>query len=124
MSRAAALVPAILASIVVSGCSLTSEMQGGLEREIPEARITSAQFRVWVTDAVLHAADRIEESAERIQVETPDPGVRRNVILWKLNAVQACFRAGTHRDSLASFVDLWIFSHQMATFFDGSPGRD
>ena len=120
MSRAAALGLAIL----TSGCSLTAEIQGGLETELPEARVTSAQFRLWVTDAVLHGADRIEEAAERIQAETSDPAVRRNVILWKINAVQACFRAGTHRDSLASFVDLWIFSQQMATFLDSGPGRD
>lgn len=110
--------------ILGAGCGLAPEKPGLLEMRVPEARISSAQLRVWVHDAVLDAADRIEETADQIREGAREPVVRRNALLWKINGIQLCFRAAARLDPLGSFVDLWILCVQMDEFFDDGPGRD
>jgi hypothetical protein len=108
-----------------AGCSLFSpERTGLLETRFPEARISSSQLRGWISDAVLDSADRIQESADEIRARSRDPGIRRNALLWKINAIQACFRAATRRDPMGAFADLWILFQQMVDYFDAGAGRD
>jgi len=119
--------PAVLVVLMfalTAGCSLSPEKKGYIESHAPEMRLSRGQLRVWVHDSVLDCADRIEEAADQIQARAREPELRRNALLWKINAIQAAFRAASRRDPLGSFVDLWIFCVQMAEFFDDSgPGR-
>ena len=122
MVKPAVLVVLMLA--LTAGCSLSPEKKGYIESHAPEMRLSRGQLRVWVHDSVLDCADRIEEAADQIQARAREPELRRNALLWKINAIQAAFRAASRRDPLGSFVDLWIFCVQMAEFFDDSgPGR-
>jgi hypothetical protein len=107
-----------------AGCSFAPERAGLLETRFPDARITSSQLRGWISDAVLDSADRIMDSADQIRDQSRDPGIRRNALLWKINGIQACFRAATRRDPIGAFADLWIFFQQMVDFFDSGAGRD
>jgi len=106
------------------GCSLFPKHEGLLEKENPESRITSAQLRVWTNDFVLDYADRVEEAADRIKAQESSPEIQRNTILWKINAVQAGFRAASRRDALSAFADVWILCRQMTVFFESGPGKD
>src|SRR5262245_16460880 len=96
------------------GCSLAPKKEGFLESTVTEARITSSQLRLWVHDAVLDAADRIEEAADQIRANAREPEVRHNALLWKINAIKASFRAASRRDPFGAFADLWILCLQMA----------
>jgi len=100
------------------------EKVGLLERQTPEARITSAQLRIWTNDFILDYADRIEEAADRIKTEETSPEIKRNSLLWKINATQAGFRAASRRDPLGAFVDVWVLCRQMTIFFESGPGKD
>jgi len=100
------------------------EKIGLLERQTPEALITSAQLRVWTNDFILDYADRIEEAADRIKTEETSPEIKRNSLLWKINATQAGFRAASRRDALGAFVDVWVLCRQMTIFFESGPGKD
>ena len=99
------------------------EQIGLLERRTPEARITSAQLRIWTNDFILDFADRIEEAADRIKAQESAPEIRRNSLLWKINATQAGFRAASRRDALIAFADVWILCRQMTVFFEVGGGE-
>ena len=100
------------------------EQIGLLERRTPEARITSAQLRTWTNDFILDFADRIEEAADQIKSRESSPEIRRNSLLWKINAIQAGFRAASGRDALIAFADVWILCRQMTVFFEAGAGKD
>ena len=97
---------------------------GLLERRTPEARITSAQLRTWTNDFILDFADRIEEAADQIKSRESSPEIRRNSLLWKINATQAGFRAASGRDALIAFADVWILCRQMTVFFEAGAGKE
>jgi hypothetical protein len=120
MCRTAFVVVALAA-----GCSFQApEKNGLLGTAAPEARISSSELGTWVADAALNSADRIQQAADRIRDGTGDPGIRRNALLWKINAIQAAFRAAARRDALSAFADLSALAFQMAEFFDTGAGRD
>src|SRR5262245_64446569 len=100
-------VVAVFALAFAAGCS-GPQKTGLLETHAPEARITSAELRLWTYDFTLDFADRIEEAADQIKAQSPSAEIRRNTLLWKINAIQAAFRAASRRDALAAFFDVWV----------------
>lgn len=122
--RGFGFVAACFTLLVSVGCSLFPKHEGLLEKENPESRITSAQLRVWTNDFILDYADRVEEAADHIKAQETSPEIQRNTILWKINAVQAGFRAASRRDALSAFADVWILCRQMTVFFESGPGKD
>lgn len=95
-----------------------------LEARVPEARITSATLRIWTTDFVLELADRVEQTAGQINAQTDLRDIQRNAMLWKINSVQAAFRAASRRDALAAYIDVWVLCRQTTEFLDGGLGSD
>lgn len=114
---------ACCALMLSAGCSLFPQKIGLLEHQTPEARINSAQLRVWTYDFILDYADRIEEAADKIKARESSPEIKRNSLLWKINATQAGFRAASRRDALSAFADAWILCRQMTVFFESGPGN-
>jgi len=91
---------AYVAFTTVVGCSWLPETRGLLEKRHPETRINSGQLRLWTNDFILDYADQIEEAADRIKEQEPSAEIKRNTLLWKINATQAGFRAASQRDAL------------------------
>ena len=110
--------------VTIAGCSWLPEKTGLLEKRHPDTRINSGQLRLWTNDFILDYADRIEEAADRIKAQEPSAEIKRNTLLWKINATQAGFRAASQRDALIAFADVWILCHQMTVFFESGPGND
>jgi len=115
---------AYVAFTTIVGCSWFPEQTGLLEKRHPETRISSGQLRLWTNDFILDYADRIEEAADRIKAQEPSAEIKRNTLLWKINATQAGFRAASQRDALIAFADVWILCRQMTVFFESGPGKD
>ena len=80
---------AYVAFTTVVGCSWLPEKTGLLEKRHPETRISSGQLSLWTSDFILDYADRIEEAADRIKAQEPSTEIKRNALLWKINATQA-----------------------------------
>jgi hypothetical protein len=115
---------AIVTFVTIAGCSWLPAKTGLLEKRHPDTRISSGQLRLWTNDFILDYADRIEEAADRIKAQESSAEIKRNTLLWKINATQAGFRAASQRDALIAFADVWILCHQMTVFFESGPGND
>ena len=115
---------AYVAFVTIAGCLWLPGKTGLLEKRHPDTRINSGQLRLWTNDFILDYADRIEEAADRIKAQEPSAEIKRNTLLWKINATQAGFRAASQRDALIAFADVWILCHQMTVFFESGPGND
>ena len=99
------------------------EGAGGKERRRGQSfhqRIADVARRLCC--AVLEA--RSSKAADQIQSQTKDPQVQRNALLWKINAISACYRAALVEDPLLGYVDVVILCRQMEIFFTTGPGRN
>lgn len=111
------------ACTVAVGCRTATMQQGLLERQADDANLTSRQLRVMVNEFAIHFVDRVEVSADQIMAKAPDPAVRRNALLWKINATSACFQAASRPDPLAAYLDVWTLNRQMTQYFESPDGR-
>ena len=101
-----------------AGCMNVRSTGGLLEQQAPAARLSSRKLRVLVTDYVPQFANRVEQAADEILAQSSDPHLRRNALLWKSNAIAACFRAASRPDPFGAYLDVWILTRQMTQFFE------
>ncbi len=110
-------VPAVTVGMF-AGCMSVRSTGGLLEQTDPATNVTSSKLRVLLADYVTQFGDRIEQAADEILSQTSDPQIHRNALLWKSNAISACFCAASRRDPLAAYLDVWILSRQMTQFLE------
>ena len=106
------------------GCQRLPPSNGLLEREATPPLISSHQLRVLVNEYVVYAAHRIELSADKILAENPEPEVRKNALLLKINGIAACFQAASRPDPLGAYLDLWILNRQMLHLSESPAGQE
>ena len=107
-----------LVASLCGSCSAVPEQQGLLEAEIPDAKVSSRNLRAMVSEYVPSYAHKIEATADKILAGSEDPSMRRNALLWKINAISAGFGAASRPDPLASYFDLWVLTRQMRHLFE------
>jgi hypothetical protein len=119
LKRDVSLIAVLAVTVGVSaGCMNVRSTSGLLEQTAPATNVSSRKLRVLLTDYVPQFADRIEQAADEILSQTSDPQIRRNALLWKSNAISACFCAASRPDPLAAYLDVSILSRQMTQFFE------
>lgn len=85
---------------------------------------TSAELRLKTHHAAQPLSGIIEAHADMVLADTTDPAVRKNALLWKINAIPAIQQAAFQPDPFLAFLDLWVLSVQMRLFFVEGPGKD
>ena len=100
------------------GCQTIQYPKGLLEQQKGKAGMTSRELRVILDDLVVQYCGRVEQSADRIIAANPDPRIRKNALLWKTNGIAACFQAGSRRDPLGAFLDIWTLNKQSIDLFE------
>lgn len=106
-----------------AGCMGVRSQNGLLEQSAPATNLSSRKLRVLLTDYVPRFGDRIEQTADEILSQASDPQIRRNALLWKSNAISACFCAASRPDPFAAYLDICILSRQMTLFFEQPSGN-
>lgn len=111
---------AVLAAVAgaTAGCANFRSRAGLLEETDPTSKLSSRKLRVLLTDYVPRFANSVEQCADRILAQTSDVEIRRNALLWKSNAISACFGAAARHDPLAAYLDVWILNRQMTQLFE------
>lgn len=99
------------------GCRTPHRPQGLLEQQAADAAISSREVRILLDDFVVQFADEVEEAADNIMSQTTDREIHRRALMWKINAISACFQAASRSDPLGAFIDVWILNKQSLTFF-------
>ncbi|MDA7861469.1 hypothetical protein N9B22_00210 [bacterium] len=101
-----------------SGCHLAVQERGFLEDSGGEDLLSSNKLRVLIDDFTLRYASHIEQTSDQILAQAPSTHVRRNALLWKINGINATFRASARKDPMGAFLDLWILVKQTDDLFD------
>jgi hypothetical protein len=88
-----------------------------------EITVNANQIRLRMRSLVDPFAGEIEESADRIIANTSTTSVKRAAIKWKIEGVPELRGALFQPDPFTAVLDTWIFTFQMADYFDTGPGR-
>lgn len=101
-----------------TGCHLAVQERGFLEESGGEHLLSSNKLRVLIDDFTLRYANHIEQTSDQILAQSPPTQVRRNALLWKINGINATFRASGRKDPMGAFLDLWILVKQTDDLFE------
>ena len=107
-------------AVCLSACTTVPQQEGLLEAEIPHSKISSRNLRAMVSEYVPSYAHKIEATADTILASSQDATIRKNALLWKINAISAGFGAASRPDPLASYCDLWVLTRQMKYLFQSA----
>ncbi len=112
-----------LLTLLAAGCASTPSTSPVMD-EVGTIEISSRELRLRMYDLQTRMAVDIERAADQIILETDDPQVRHNALLWKANGIPALHLSVFQPDPMGSLLDVSIFSNQMRDFFDHGAGRD
>ncbi len=117
----------IVVVFVSFGCQpkpMRSSVSQQIEKQTgKKLRTTPTELRLKVHHAAIPLSGIIEGYADQIINDTPDPAIRANALLWKINGIPAVHRAAFQPDPFLSLIDLWVFSIQMRLFFEEGAGK-
>ena len=113
--------------IILSGCQSVQRQSPLLEkitrRPGADIQMSAAELSIHVKYLSFLFSGVIEEAADEVINTASEPHVRRQALLWKMNAIPAAQSAIFHPDPLIALLDIWSFSVQMKQYFDTGHGK-
>lgn len=94
-----------------------SEVIVGLDPDYRARPLTLQMHEYALTFSAL-----VEHGADQIAASTDDSTIRRNALLWKVNAIPAMRVACFRPDPLSACLDAWTLARQMDDFFTTGAG--
>ena len=88
-----------------------------------EVVLSTVQLRVLLNEFVFQFTGRTEKAADEILALESSLEIRKNALLWKINAIPECFRAASIYDPMGAIIDSWVFSKQLVYFFETGAGK-
>ena len=110
--------------LLPAACQTVPERKNLLEERYADVRISTKQLWILLNDFVGRFMDQVEEAGDKILMQSEDLEVQRNALLWKINAIPACFRAASQEEPSVAFADIWVLCKQMTDFFESDRGKD
>ena len=121
------LLTASCALVFTTSCSFKirrKQPSGTTAAHPPEdIAVTPNQIRLRMRSLVEPFSGEIEQSADAIVAGTSDRSVKRAAILWKIEGVPTIRGTLFQPDPFTAVFDTWVFTYQMANYFESGPGR-
>ena len=119
----ATLLVAAMALIFV-GCQSSAPGRGLLHQKIhPESDVSAnaEQARLRIRVLVEPFCDRVASTADQIMASTTNQTIRREALLWKIQAVPIMRETLFHANPYIALGDTWVFLTQMDSYFRVDP---
>lgn len=89
-----------------------------------DVAVTSEQLRLRMRSLVDPLCGVIEAAADQVIASTTNAAVRREGLLWKIEAVPALRQCLFQPDPGTALFDTWVLSCQMEEYFETGAGRE
>jgi hypothetical protein len=86
--------------------------------------LNSQQMRLRMRAQVQPLSGVIVAAADQIMAGTTNRAVRRQALLWKIDAVPALREALFLPNPMAAVFDAWVMAFQMTDYFEKGPGKE
>ncbi|QQX81959.1 chemotaxis protein [Shewanella sp. KX20019] len=111
----------VVTGVLVAGCSLLEiKLESGIDplpKDQLNMRVFSRDFSTVFYSQVESAADLIERNSDSVPIKS-------NSLMWKINAEQNLQHTIFQASPTAAMVDTWVFTAQMAQFFEFGAGKN
>lgn len=104
------------------GACAGGQRQSTLIRQQDSVMASTAELRFEVVELARAVTGEIEAGADGVREVSTDPDVRREALLWKVNAIPQVQTAALQFDPFVAGMDLWTFLAQMRNFFASGEG--
>lgn len=110
---------------MTAGCRATAPRQGlgGTIHPREDVAVNVEQARLRMRALVEPYCGAVVASADRISADTTNRVIRREALLWKIEAVPAVRETLFHSNPFLSIVDTWVLLRQMTDYFEKGPGK-
>src|SRR5262249_26356495 len=119
------LLPAIIA-LALAGCTSSAHRRGVLRHQIhPESdvAVNTEQARLRIRVLIEPFCGRVASAADQIMASTTNNAIRREALLWKIQAVPIMRETLFHPNPYLALGDTWVFLIQMDAYFQDGPGK-
>jgi len=112
-------------ALVAAGCRSVAPRQGPAGRVHPrqDVAVNTEQARLRMRTLVEPVCGAIVASADSISAGTTNRAIRREALLWKIEAVPAMREALFQSNPFLAAGDSWVLSWQMIDYFEQGPGK-
>ncbi|ABZ77374.1 conserved hypothetical methyl-accepting chemotaxis protein [Shewanella halifaxensis HAW-EB4] len=108
-------------AVLTSACSLLEiKLESGIE-PLPKEQLN---MRVFSRDFSTVFYSQVESAANLIERNTDSIPIKSNSLMWKINAEQNLQHTIFQASPTAAMVDTWVFTEQMAQFFESGAGKN
>jgi len=117
---------AIALALVSAGCRSSAPTRGVLHGEIhPQAdvAVNTEQARLRMRALVEPFCGGLEAAADQIIAGTTNRVIRREAMLWKIQAVPTMRETLFHANPFIALGDTWVLLRQMAAYYESGPGK-
>jgi hypothetical protein len=117
---------AMAMALLFVGCQSRAPERGVLHQQIhPESDVSAntEQARLRIRVLVEPFCDRVASTADQIMASTTNQTIRREALLWKIQAVPIMRETLFHANPYIALGDTWVFLTQMDSYFQSGPGR-
>ena len=115
----------VLLLMALGGCAITPPPVAKMKNEVHASQdlaVTMQQLRVRMRTLVEPLSAVIVESADRIMETAPDRNIRREALLFKIQAVPAMREALFRPHPFNAILDSWALSWQLTDYFETGRG--
>jgi hypothetical protein len=112
-------------ALMVAGCRSVAPRQKPTGRIHPrqDFAVNTEQARLRMRTLVEPLCGAIVASADSISAGTTNRAIRREGLLWKIEAVPAMREALFQSNPFLAVGDAWVLSWQMIDYFEKGPGK-
>src|SRR6516225_5011336 len=117
---------AITVSLLFVSCESKAPTRGVLHDQIhprADVAVNSEQARLRVRSLVVPFSGELEAAADQIIAGTTNQTIRRNALLWKIEAVPVVGQTLFHANPFVALGDTWVFLWQMTDYLQNGPGK-
>jgi len=112
-------------AVAGTGCKVAAPHQT-IENAVhsrADLAVTEQQVRIRMRALVEPLCGALVESADQIMAATTNRAVRREALVWKIEAVPAMREALFRPNPFVATMDTWVLTWQMRDYFESGPGR-
>ncbi|UCH85370.1 MAG: hypothetical protein JSW50_06700 [Candidatus Latescibacterota bacterium] len=110
-------------AVAAIGCSKPAK-QTALMTEVGDLDISARELRVRTYAFADHFAGGVEMAADEIILQSDDPAVERNALIWKINVIPEMHKAAFQIDPFGALIDSYALCAQMTQYLSEGAGKD
>jgi len=109
--------------LVVSGCQTSGPRHKSDPRFKDAFTVDAEQLRLKMRSLVDPLCGIVEQAADTILANASDQTIRREALIWKIEAVPSLREALYQPNPYTALADSWILSYQMIKYFESGRGK-